>query len=641
MILSIFSFLPFTLFRGYDKQLNLAKTRLPLPLIWFIWAICLLPFCFNLLGINFDSSSIPFEASAYQNLAQHEIIDKLHYTLSGSFVHTILEWSAFCAAIFTVVLALTYFKLQRDGTTLIIAIALFCSGIMDAFHTLAADRLIEAVADNRNLIPFTWAICRLANALLTIIGVSIFIFGKSKKLKTNIYLLLFITCLFGLISYGIIYFCATQNTLPKTIFPDSFITRPWDFIPLILFVIAGFFIYPRFDAKYPSIFSHGLVISTIPNAITQLHMTFGSTALFDNDFNIAHFLKIIAYLVPLSGLILDYSYTYKQLDRANLYLNQKIVEQEETSEALKQSENQLKSRNDELKNAVFELKNAQTQLIQTEKMSSLGQMVAGIAHEINNPVNFIYGNIIHIDNYSQDLINLINLYRAKYPQPDEEIEETIEEIDLDFLETDLPKMIQSIHMGANRIREMVLSLRNFSRLDEAEVKEVNIHEGIDSTLVILNNRIKQGINLIKEYEDLPLIECYPAQLNQVWMNLITNSIDALETEKQQQKDDQYHPTLTIITKAIKNDDDNSCSLQRSPKIMIIIKDNGCGLPEELKEKIFDPFFTTKPIGKGTGLGLSICYQIIEKHQGQINVDSTPSQGTEFAVIIPISQNIKT
>lgn len=363
MILSLFSFLSLNEFNSNKQQLYLAKTRLTPSLILSIWVICLLPFALNLCGIDFASPKISFNISDYQNLTDHEIVDHLHHTLSGSFTHTLLEWSAFCSAIFTVVLAFTYFKLQRDGTILVIGIALFCAGIMDAFHTLVADRLINAVADNQDLIPFSWAICRLANVLLTMIGVSIFIFSKSKKIKTNLTIILIITCLFGLISYFVIYFCATQNVLPKTTFPNSIITRPWDFIPLILFIISGVFIYPRFDAKYPSIFSHALIISTIPNAITQIHMTFGSTALFDNDFNIAHFLKIIAYLVPLSGIILDYSYTYKQLDRANLYLNQTIVEQEETAEALKESESLLKSKNEELNSMVRELKNTQKRLL--------------------------------------------------------------------------------------------------------------------------------------------------------------------------------------------------------------------------------------------------------------------------------------
>ncbi|KYC35250.1 hypothetical protein WA1_08820 [Scytonema hofmannii PCC 7110] len=268
-----------------------------------------------------------------------------------------------------------------------------------------------------------------------------------------------------------------------------------------------------------------------------------------------------------------------------------------------------------------ELNLAQSQLIQTEKMSSLGQMVAGIAHEINNPINFIYGNIEHTKNYVQDLLELIYIYQQKYPQFETEIEERIEEIELEFIISDLPKILGSMKMGAERIRQLVLSLRNFSRLDEAEVKYVDLHEGIDNTLLILNNRIKDKIEIIKKYGNLPLVECYPAQINQVFMNLISNAIDALISASE-----QLQKEIVIQTKIIASD-----------SIQVEIRDNGVGIPLEIQNKIFDPFFTTKPVGSGTGLGLSICYQIIEKHRGKILVKSQPNQGTEFAVSLPIQQ----
>jgi two-component system, NtrC family, sensor kinase len=270
-----------------------------------------------------------------------------------------------------------------------------------------------------------------------------------------------------------------------------------------------------------------------------------------------------------------------------------------------------------------ELNLAQSQLIQTEKMSSLGQMVAGIAHEINNPVNFIYGNIEHTKNYFQDLLEIIYIYQQNCPQIETVIEKKIEEIDLEYIISDLPKILGSMKMGTERIRQIVLSLRNFSRLDEAEVKSVDLHEGIDNTLLILNNRIKDKIEIIKKYEDLPLVECYPAQINQVFMNILNNAIDALlSAEEQLQKQ------ITIQTE-----------MTNSDSIQIKIQDNGIGIPLEIQNKIFDPFFTTKPVGSGTGLGLSICYQIMEKHQGKIIVNSQLGQGTEFAISLPIKRII--
>lgn len=593
--------------------------RLPQLIVWLIWGICFTPFLLNLWGFDFGSIAAEFDPN---NIVDANLVDALHRRLSGSFTHTILEWSAFCTAIFTVVLAFIHFQLQRDVTTPVIAIALFCAGLMDCFHTLAADRLITAVADNRDLIPFTWAICRLANVLLTLMGVSIFLLLKRQQWLKSIYLILGTGLFFGLISYMAVYFSATSYALPKTTFPDAIFTRPWDVAPLGLFLFAGVFIYPRFNRTYPSIFAHSLIISTIPNVMTQVHMAFGSTALFDNHFNIGHFLKIIAYLVPLLGLVCDYYYTYRRVDQMNVSLNLTIKEQQQAEAALKASENRLRERNQELKQAFVSLKETQTQLIQTEKMSSLGQMVAGIAHEINNPVNFIHGNVLHLQGHIQDLLALVDAYGAEYPEEKAAIAEMMEEIDLEFLREDIPKMLNSMNMGSERIREMVLSLRNFSRLDEAELKQADLGNGIDSTLTILNSRIKQRIDVIRQYDGLPLVNCFPAQLNQVWMNLISNAIDAMESLAEQ--DQSYQPELTIRGEKMDHN-----------HVAITVIDNGCGFNEVTQRKIFDPFFTTKPIGKGTGLGLAIAYQIIEKHQGRIELKSEPNQGTAFTVILPI------
>ena len=270
-----------------------------------------------------------------------------------------------------------------------------------------------------------------------------------------------------------------------------------------------------------------------------------------------------------------------------------------------------------------ELKQTQSQLIQTEKMSSLGQMVAGIAHEINNPVNFIGGNIDYANKYIQDLTDLVTLYQEYYPNPPDAILERIEDIELEFLREDLPKTLSSMKMGADRIREIVVSMRNFSRSDDGNMKAADIHEGIDSTLVILNHRLKQGIQVIKQYGKLPAVECSPAQLNQVFMNVIGNAIDALEEVKKGDKG--YSPTIWISTEVTA---DNTVTVK--------IRDNGPGIAPGCAQQIFDPFFTTKSIGKGTGLGLAISYQIVAKHHGKIEVNSQIGQGTEFVITLPVA-----
>ncbi|MBD2409174.1 hypothetical protein FACHB389_24405 [Nostoc calcicola FACHB-389] len=294
----------------------------------------------------------------------------------------------------------------------------------------------------------------------------------------------------------------------------------------------------------------------------------------------------------------------------------------------KQAEMQLQLQAQNLENTLRELQRTQSQLIQSEKMSSLGNMVAGVAHEINNPVNFIHGNLIPASEYTQDLLHLLELYQQHFPYPPEEIQAEIIAIDLDFLKEDLVKLFQSMTVGTQRIREIVLSLRNFSRLDEAEFKDVDIHQGIDSTLMILHNRLKgkpnhPEISVIKEYGKLPLIECYPGQLNQVFMNLLANAIDALEDSFVGEQGQ-----IRIGTEV--------CDSQWA---IIRISDNGIGIPQEILPKLFDPFFTTKDVGKGTGLGLSISYQIVvEKHHGSLSCNSIPGQGSEFVIKIPISQS---
>jgi signal transduction histidine kinase len=273
----------------------------------------------------------------------------------------------------------------------------------------------------------------------------------------------------------------------------------------------------------------------------------------------------------------------------------------------------------DVERALENLQKTQAQLIQAEKMSGLGQMVAGIAHEINNPVNFINGNLTYTNKYVQDLLTLIELYQQRFPQASPEIADFMEEMDLEFVLSDLPRLVASMQMGSCRIRDIVLSLRNFSRLDEAEQKDVDLHEGIDSTLLILNHKLKLGIEVVREYGNLPKILCYPAQLNQLFMNILSNAADALHEVDIKSKQ--------IVIQS---------SVDGLNHVCISIQDNGPGIPSEIKEKIFNPFFTTKTTGKGTGLGLSISQQIIEKHQGTIEVISELGKGTEFIIKLPIS-----
>jgi methyl-accepting chemotaxis protein len=310
-----------------DRQSELAKVRLPNAFIAGVIVVCVLPFLLNLCRVDFTSRGVPLDLAAAPNWEQSELLDAMFHALPGPFVHTIFELLAHCAAIFTVVLAFTHYRLTGNVTTPVIGMALFCAGMIDAFHTLAADRLIPAVADNRSLIPFTWAISRTFNAVILIVGVGIFLIWPrpvdKKDPKGDLTFLLIISAVFAVVSYAIIHFCATSTRLPQTMFPDALITRPWDVGPLILFLLAGLVILPVFHRRNPSLFSLALIVSIIPQVATQLHMSFGSTELFDNHFHVAHFLKVIAYLVPLGGLLLDYRQTYQEVRQANASLNEK------------------------------------------------------------------------------------------------------------------------------------------------------------------------------------------------------------------------------------------------------------------------------------------------------------------------------
>jgi PAS domain S-box-containing protein len=313
-----------------------------------------------------------------------------------------------------------------------------------------------------------------------------------------------------------------------------------------------------------------------------------------------------------------------------------ITERKQAQLELERSEANLRQRSEELQDALHQLQRTQSQMLQAEKMSSLGQLVAGVAHEINNPVNFIYGNLSHASGYTQDLLGLLDLYQRHYPTPHPEIQDEADAIDLPFVLEDLPKLISSMRMGAERIQKIVASLRTFSRMDEAEFKSVDIHDGIDSTLMILQNRIKgksdrPEILILKEYGKLPHVECYAGQLNQVFMNILSNAIDALE-EAMTQPNSPFQNKTRQPTIQIRTD------LLNGQWVCIRFSDNGPGIPKPIQQRLFDPFFTTKAVGKGTGMGLSISYQIItERHSGTLECQSEPGNGAEFVVKIPLKQ----
>lgn len=297
-------------------------------------------------------------------------------------------------------------------------------------------------------------------------------------------------------------------------------------------------------------------------------------------------------------------------------------------------EERVQERTAALTQSLQQLQHTQLQLIQSEKMSTLGQLVAGIGHEINNPIGFIGGSLPHVKEYTHSLLELVKMYQEKLPDPGPEIQDRLEELELDYLEEDLPKLLASMNQGVERLREMSLSLRTFARADISRKMEFQVHEGLDSTLMLLKHRLKAcggrpEIQVIKRYGELPAISCYPGQLNQVFMNLIANAIEAFEEFDSDGACTQVPGTSYAITITTSFD-------PQQEAVVIGIEDNGHGMASEVQDRVFEPSFTTKPVGKGTGLGLAISYQIIvDKHQGTIDCLSTPGKGTTFTISLPL------
>ena len=311
-------------------------------------------------------------------------------------------------------------------------------------------------------------------------------------------------------------------------------------------------------------------------------------------------------------LLKDVAWVVQELEQSHQELEQKLDQQAV----------ELKAKNQQLHQASLELQHMQNHLIQAEKLSMLGQMVAGISHEINNPINFICGNLPHAQEHIQDLLKVLQAYQAACPI-DAAVQTVLDDVDLDFVLADLPRVVNSMKLGTDRIRELVLTLRNFYRLDESAMKAANLHEGLENTLLLLHNRYNQKIEIVQQFGDIPPVECYINQLNQVFMNLIGNAIDALLEETANHRPKQ----IIIATQQLGTE-----------RVTIRISDNGCGMPIEVQQHLFEPFFTTKPMGIGTGLGLSISHQIVTKtHQGRIYCCSSPGQGTTFVVELPICQ----
>ncbi|MEG4282887.1 PAS domain S-box protein [Microcoleus sp. A006_D1] len=457
---------------------------------------------------------------------------------------------------------------------------------------------------------------------------------------------------------GCEYRCAIARDISARLAAESSLLEAKEQLQAVLDAVPGLVSWVSSDLRYLGVNRHLASAYQMPAELfTGQKVGFLDTSPKFNDLVYEFFAstekkisqEVIANIRGENKTYLIVAQKY-QKSTAAVFVGLDITESKQSLLALQESEERLRQQAAKLEQTLLVLQRTQTQLIQTEKMSSLGQLVAGIAHEINNPVSFISGNVSHANGYIQELLRSIDLYQKYYPHPVPEIEDLMEELDLEFIKKDLPKLLNSMKVGSERIRDVVRSLRLFSRTDEAQMKPVDIHEGLDSTVLILQNRLqakggRPGISLFKEYGNLPRVCCYAGQLNQVFMHLLTNAIDALEeggrnSEKYGIMRSQsllsasgsgaeiFNPEIRIRTEVIGENE-----------VAIAISDNGHGMTEEVLGCIFEPLFTTKCQATSTGLGLAISqHLVVEKHGGELQCVSRPGQGTELIVKIAIGKD---
>ena len=551
-------------------------------LFWVTALISILPLLLYQLGIDFASHQEMFPFDRIHEMSESEILDAHFFRLSGAFVHTLLECSAFIVAFFTVVLSFTHFSIKRNSVTPIIGMALFMSGCMDAFHTLAADHLIDVTSPSTDLIPFTWAICRAFNSAIMIAGVCIVMAHHKPTTgrEAGLGLVLITSLAFGVAAWIIIHYCATKAVLPQTMFPDNIITRPWDLISLILFLLAGFLVFPLFHKHNPNLFSASIWISVIPQVATQAHMAFGSTELFDHHFNVAHFLKIIAYLVPCTGLLLNYVRTHKH------ELEMRKIEEMAKIKAIRLNKEISEAHAEALiiaRDAEAAKKRAETLASELEHSNQELEQFAYVAsHDLKAPLRGINNLAKWIE---EDLKGIMG-------------EETKENMDL-------------LRRRVTRLESLLDDLLAYSKAGQKDDDSVlvNCKEMLEDIMYLYDDLdLDLKVNI---HPNLPTFFTKKSALELVFRNLINNAIK--------------HHDRAEINLDISVQNNGNC-------YTFSVKDDGPGIAPEYHKRVFEMFKTLRPRDEieGSGMGLAIIKKLIELQNGRIWIGSQDGKrGTNF------------
>ncbi|NOX91288.1 MAG: PAS domain S-box protein [Gammaproteobacteria bacterium] len=662
------------------------SSRIPLPLTVGILLVCVMPFMLTLLGMDFGTRGIPVDHSWALQAPQYEIVDAQFRALSGAFTHTLLEWSAFCVATFVVFLAFSHYRITHDVTTPIIGVAFFMAGCMDAFHTLAADRLFDAVADNRDLIPFTWAISRLFSALIMITGVGIVLLRRQKT-KPGFGFVIGVSLVFGVIAYIIIHISATSTQLPQTTYPNAVLTRPYDALPLLLFAFAGLVVFPRLYKRHPSLFAYTLIISAIPEVVTQLHMTFGSTALFDNHFNIAHFLKIVAYIVPLIGLTLDYI-------RAHQALQLEITERMEAETALKIIETRQRAILETVADAIITIDRKGA--IQTFNPAAEKIFGYSTREALGNNVSMLLPEKEQKEHDSY-VVNS-RLHAPRIFNQDRELQGRRSDGSLFPLELNIAPMELEEEQGfVGVLRDITERKKNERTLQKATEEAKAASQAKSLFLATMSHEIRTPMNavlgvlgllkestldrqqrqwvhtgresgellltIINDILDFSKMEADKLQLEHTCFDLhrlLTNSTELLRLQAERKglvlelnpglglpryakgDPDRLRQILINLTNnAIKFTRDGRINITASAdpvndKTFILhctVQDTGIGIPQKCQATLFEEFTMADQsharTHEGTGLGLAICKRLVSLMQGNIGMSSEAGNGSRF------------